>query len=185
MPYVPPEVPPESLRAGDTIDFVLRLADTPPAEWTLAVSFRGPSSHDVAAVEFDGAFRITADTIGWSVGTYAWIARLTNIADPTQKHTAALSTDFELLTNLAVADAQDVQTHAAKMVAMLRATLEGTATQAHLMYRLPDGREVGKIPPLELHELLARYEARLGAENSANQVASGKRSGRIIVPRFS
>jgi len=184
MAFVPPNVPPEQLRAGDTIDFVLRLAEFSPLEWTLTASFRGPTAHDVDAVAYEGSFRITVDTAGWTVGTYAWIARLTNIADATQKHTVAQSTDFELEADLAQPGAAEPPSHAAKMVALLQAALEGTAPQSVLSYKLPDGREIARVSPLELHALLVRYEAILGRENAAKQVASGKRNGRTILVRF-
>lgn len=183
MTYLPPEVAPTELRIGDTLDFVLRAAETPDT-WTLMLSLRGPASHDIAAVTYDGAFRITADTTGWTPGAYAWIARATLIADATIKHTVASAADFTLLPNLAVTGTQDAPSHAAKMVALLRTALEGRASRVELQYRLPDGREVQLVPPLELHALLARYEAELGLERQAEAVGAGRRNGRMIVTRF-
>lgn len=187
MSYFPPLVEPANVRAGDTLDFKRELEDFDAGSWTLRYDFvqvGGGGRFNVVAVAEGSAFRVTAaaaTTAAWPVGTYAYLGRVTNIADATKVFTVAQSDAFQVLPNLAVTT--EGLEHARKVLASIEAVIEGRATRSDQSYKIGQ-RELAAIPLPELLTFRLAYKAEVERLDRARDVQSGKRSGRMMLQRF-
>lgn len=174
--------------AGDSINWVDSFPNFLPYDgWALKARLtpRNPTAAILvidAVVEND-QFKIVANataTATLSAGLYnlvKWVER------DDDRHTVEHST-IEVLPNPAtMAPGGDTRSHAAKMVDMIQAVLEGRASKSVQEYKIAD-REMKYIPIPELIVLLDKYKALLAAENRANSVNKGARLGRKIQVRF-
>lgn len=172
---VPTDIPDE-LTAGDTWRWTVRFDDYLASDgWTLTYYLRGVGSLDITATaDVDGeGYSVTvaaATTASLATGNYEFLARVSNVGG--EVYTVDSGT-VEILPNAATASAGTLQSHAEKMVALLRAEIQarlsGTAGTAHESYTI-DNRQITKLSLPELQALLNRYLAELAREKHGGQL---------------
>jgi len=166
-----PSCEPESFAAGETVQWTKSVPDYPNTDgWSLIYSIRGPSSFkDVTADPLsDGSYSITlaaADTDPLKPGTYQWVSRAYKAGPPVLRY-AVGSGVIRVSQNLANVDT--LESHAAIMVRLLEALLEGRVTSDMQRYTIA-GRSIDKIPITEARQLLAAYRSELWRERHKNR----------------
>lgn len=163
---------PASIRAGDSLSWLISLPDYPAASgWSLSyalvnadgritlTSAASGNSHSVTAT--------AATTANYKAGTYTYHCRVSNGADVV---TVAVGT-IDVLPDLATMVALDTRTHAAKVLAKIEAWLENH-DPAVAEYEIA-GRRMKYIPIAELLKLRDRYSREVRGQ--------GGKSGRIYL----
>ena len=161
-----PTSEPGSIFAGDTIKFTKTLGDYPATDgWTLAYSFRGPSSFsDQTATASGSGYLVTIPvsvTTALAAGNYYWSARVSLAGEV---HTVARG----VLTVTLVAGAF-VQSHNEKMLAAINAALEGRVVADMQQYTI-GGRMVTKIPFEKLMHYKGVYEAKVFRDRNPGKI---------------
>lgn len=128
-------IEPTSVRAGDSLAWTKTLDDYPATAWTLKYAFKNASlGFEITATASgsDHAVLVTPTTsAAYTAGTYAWQARVTNIADATLKYTVdagELTVAASLFTTVST-DPLDVRTFARKMLDQVELALLAVLTQ--------------------------------------------------------
>jgi hypothetical protein len=128
---------PASERAGDTWAWRREdlTEDYPASEWTLVYAFKNEAGgFEISASADDDYFAVSvgsATTVAYTVGTYQWQARVSNIADSTIKHTVDEGT-LEILKSFfttPASTAYDGRSFARQMLADVEAALLAVASQ--------------------------------------------------------
>lgn len=167
-----PTTEPSAFAAGETIEWTKVVSDYSSADlWSLVYSIRGPTVFpDVIAtpVLSDGSYAITipADTTAQlGAGTYQWASHAYKAGPPVLRY--ALERGVIIVTpNLGTAET--LESHAAIMVRLLTALMEGRIDSDMQRYQIA-GRSIDKIPIREAKGLLNIYKAELWKERHPNR----------------
>ncbi len=184
-----PLTEPDEIVAGTTVEWRREdLADYPAPTWTLtyrlverkadgmAIAITASASGTYHAVSVD-----KATTATWPPGTYLWAAYV----DDGTKRLRVDSGTLRVVADLAaLPPGYDPRSHARRALEAIEAVLEKRASREDLMYRLPDGRQLQRIPTAELILLRDRYRAEVAREAEAERIANGLSAGRLILTRF-
>lgn len=178
---------PSQLRAGDTWKWRREnLADYPAGTWTLRYRFKNAAGgFEVTATASGLAHAVTvpaATTGGYAAGVYSWVAWVESGAE---RYTVD-SGEAEVLPDLragTAAAAQDLRTHARRVVEAIEAVLEGRATKDQEEYRIGD-RMLKRTPIADLLRLRDRYRNELAGEAAARRLVAGETPGFALQVRL-
>jgi hypothetical protein len=139
----------------------------------LTYYLRGIGSLDIVADADGDDYSVTVDatdTAALAAGNYQFLARVAKAGEVYTVDSGAVV----IRPNAATATAGTLESHAEKMVALLRSEIQarvtGTGT-AHNDYTI-DSRQIIKIPLPELYTLLNKYEAALARERNGGKLPS-------------
>jgi len=175
---------PTVITAGDTVIFEKDITAYEPLD-SVSLKIIGESniSEEIEAVVADGVATFTidsADTAEFESGTYKLIEWYVSGTERQTIYTGSL----EVLANYADATAPiDTRSHAVKMLAAIKALLEGVATKEQKAITI-NNRSIEYLSPKELMEWKQFYEEEVRNEQAKQNVAAGKSSGRTIKAQF-
>lgn len=187
-----PNVEPATIDKGLTLQWTRLFPEyRAAAGWQLAYYLKGPSAitlnwgAEVTAGGEDFQILVPATTTaGWAVGNFWWSAIVVNGALKAQAASGLLEIQPD---PLAVSVPYDGRTHAHKMLDLIKATLEGTATREERQLAISFGgttRQIEFFSREDLTKMLTYYQALRNAEIAAENVAAGQASGRRILNRY-
>lgn len=160
------------LTAGTTLDFATEVAAWPAtAGWTLTYYLRGPAALDLVATPEGANYRITvtaASTTTWTVGTYAWEARV-SLAGVVNK---VASGTLTVVKNLAAAitGPYEARSNAKQILDAVEALLMGfTDVEEYAIA----GRSLKRMTRTELLQARQNLKAEVAAEGVAAALAAG------------
>lgn len=160
------------LTAGTTLDFATEVADWPATDgWTLTYYLRGPSAIDLVSVAEGASYRITvsaATTTNWSIGTYAWEARVSKDGVVNKVASGSLT----ILKNIAAAltAPYDARTTAQQILDAVEALLTGFTDVEE--YSIA-GRSIKRMTRTELLQARQNLKAEVNNEAVAAALAAG------------
>lgn len=170
MAPITPYGEPTEVVAGDTWLWQVRYGDYPTSEgWTLSYTFRGVGELDTAAAEASATDDLWTITVAASrtddipPGRYVWAAYMTGASSYAGRRHEVARGVVTVTANAAATAAGDLQTHAERMVTLIRDALEGRITDDVQMSQI-NGRLITNIPVKELRQLLATYERQVWRE---------------------
>lgn len=185
---------PTVLRAGDPWSWQRTdLTGTYPAtEWALSYWFKNADGgFEIVAASAGEAFSVDQSsdaTDALEAGTYAWQARVTNIADDSIRHVVD-SGSLKVLANLFVGtatDPLDARTMAQKAYDDARAALASfQATKGRIKAYTIAGRSMEFDSSTELVNIVKFWENEVTKEAAANAKATGKPNPRRYYTRMS
>ena len=173
--------PPLSIAVGETTNWLSTWEDFSGADgWAVSLFLRGPAEVDLAgAVEGEGfRFAVAEDTFD-TVGRYVWEAIATRPGERCRLGRGRITIESDLQ---AASGLGDQSTHAERMLAILEAALEGTATAAQLAYTIA-GRSIDRIPLEDLRRLRDYYARKVRVEENL-RAAGVERSPRTVAVQF-
>jgi len=181
---------PETLRAGDTIEWDESLSDYPATSgWTLAFALTayGKTSIVITASTSGSDYAISvlpAVTRLWAAGKYSYQAYVyKGTPTITEKYTIEIG-EIEILPDLTQAlSTTDNRSHAKKVLDAIEAVLEGKSSSDVVGYSI-GGRSVSKMMPEELIKWRSFYKTEYERELEAEGIARGEDSPRRIGVRF-
>jgi hypothetical protein len=183
-----PTTEPAELRAGDTWKWRREdLVDSYPSP-TWALKYRAKSAaggFEFTAAADAGEFLVTvaaSTTQTYVAGDYSWAAWVESGAE---KYTVG-SGVFRVLADLRgglAADALDVRTHAAKVLASIEAVIEGRASKDQEEYTIA-GRSLKRTPIADLMMLRARYRNEVESEAAGRRLLAGQSPGFVLQVRL-
>lgn len=178
-------IEPSSITAGDSVTWQKTLSDYPAsAGWVLSyvllstagkITITGSASGDDHLI--DVAAVVSA---AWNPGTYTWQSYVTN---GSARHTVSSSTIIINRNFSSATGAIDTRSHARRMVELIEAVLEGTASTDQRKVKIGD-KEIERHTPKELLSLRDYYRAELVAERGQERISQGKRPGNKVLMRF-
>jgi hypothetical protein len=157
---------PSNFAAGETVEWTKVVTDYPSTDgWSLVYSIRGISVFpDVLATPVsDGSYSIAipaASTAIMESGSYLWSSHAYKAGPPILRYAVGKGVIY-VTANLVTAET--IESHAAIMVRLLTALLQGRADSDMQRYQVA-GRSIDKIPVLEAKALLNVYKAELWKE---------------------
>ena len=146
-------LPDNTLTQGETL--VLNLCADPAA--SITVNFAGPGSQVLAGIaDSAGKLKLSAATATWTPGEYLWEATQVRTAAPYAGQTARIERQrFTILPAISsITAGTDIRTTAEIAVAMLEASLSGSATAEVSLYRI-NNRELRRYSIPERIQLLS------------------------------
>lgn len=170
------------LTAGTTLDFATEVAAWPATDgWTLTYYLRGPAALDLVGTTEGANYRITipaATTTNWTVGTYAWEARVSKAGVVNKVASGTLT----VLKNLAAAltAAYDARSTAQKILDAVESLLAGfTDVEEYAIA----GRSLKRMSRVELLEARQQLKAEVASEGVAAALAAGLPNPRRLYVR--
>ena len=163
---------PASIRAGDSVSWLLTLADYPASQgWSVQYDIVNAAGKITLVSAADGdrhrIAKTPPTTAAWAAGTYAWQKRVSNGTDAVTIATGSI----EILPNLAALTAFDTRSFAQKTLSAIEAWIENHDAGV-AEYEIA-GRRMKYIPMAELLKLRSQFQIEVRRE-------SGK-SGRILM----
>lgn len=181
-----PENEPLEARSGDTWKWTRSLADYPASTWTLTYRFknaRGGFEVTASASGDDYSVTVSATTSATvPAGRYEWVAKVSGGGEVYTVDSGSLL----VLANLSAgnaADRLDLRSHARKTLEAIEAVIENRATLDQEEMTLA-GRSLKRTPITDLIMLRTRYQNEVRAEEAADKLKNGIRTGRTIGVRF-
>ena len=181
---------PASTYAGDTLAWLISLADFPASDgWVLTYGFRcatattsGTAINLVAAAS--GANHLVSAastaTAQWLPGTYKGVAR---VAKAGEAFTIWKGT-LEVLANpIEAGDNTDTRTHSKRCLDNINIVLEGKATRDVLNTSIA-GQSIGRMTFNDLLAAKAHFQDLVDREQAAEDAANGKGGSRNVLIRF-
>ncbi len=182
-PLPPPQSLPAELRAGDALDWTVQtglpatsvvffvltgVVANSPTRLNIggngaATTVGGVTTYSGAAVDAMGlaTFSIaSATSAAWLDGRYQWVAFA---IDATGRRTAIATGTVRILPDVNGASPADPRSYNQQVLDSIRAVIAGTALDDVQMYKI-GGRELTRIPRMELFKQLAIFEARVRNE---------------------
>ncbi len=158
---------PESFAAGTTVKYTRSLSDYPANDgWTMTVHLRGDDNTANATVTPSGADYVvefmSATTAGLVSGQYQWAEIVTKSGVGTVQ---ADHGNVFVEPNFATAGPGGLRTHEERVLAALRAKLEGRITADQETLHV-EGMLIERIPLKEIPALIDRYQAKVSAQKS-------------------
>lgn len=164
-----PSIEPTTFAAGETVLWTKSVPDYLNTDgWGLVYSIRGPTTFaDVTATNIaDGSYSvtITATTTGPLLpGAYQWASHAVKGSGASLERYKIARGTIVVTPNLVTAGV--LTTHASRTLAMIEAALEGRVPADMQQYQIA-GRQITKIPVLELYGLRSRYQAEVARERN-------------------
>jgi hypothetical protein len=161
-----PSTEPKNFAAGETVEWTKSIADYASTDgWSLIYSIRGPTVfEDVTATpNSDGSYSVliaASVTQPLQAGTYQWAAHAYKVGPPVLRYPVGRGV-IVVTPNLGTAET--VTTHAARMLTLIEAALEGRIPAGMEQYQI-GGRQITKIPTNDLYALRAKYRSELAME---------------------
>lgn len=186
-------VEPAEIRAGDTISWLITVADYPASSgWTLKYQFSNASAAftlSSTASGADHAVNVTAETTDdYTAGTYQVLKYVEAGAGATLERVTLAEFSTKVLPFRAGSSvASDQRSHVKKTLDSLEALIEGRASRADEEYEIDTGgtrRRLKFLKPKELLEWRSHYNTLYKQELAADAVAQGKPSGGRILMRL-
>lgn len=182
MPAIP-TTEPQSITAGDTLEWKKALPDYPSSLFVLKYSLQrigSPLIRFAATADESGhAVTVAADvTANFLPGVYAWTSFAEGISTG-RRHTIARGTISILPSPLAELGSS----HASRMLALIEAALEGRIPRG-LETTDIDGQVLERISFEQLHKLKVVYRAEVTAETNRAEIAAGLPNRRNSFARF-
>tara|TARA_R110000751_G_scaffold307850_1_gene432702 strand:+ start:16192 stop:16719 length:528 start_codon:yes stop_codon:yes gene_type:complete len=158
---------PPKIRAGDSVTWHVSVPDYPAeAGWVLHYALRGPKSIDIEALAgAAGSYTVeetAATTRTWPDGHYRWIAYVKN--DQDHRHTLD-SGSLDVQPDLLTMEAQDLRSHARRMLELIEAALQKRIPKDQQSYEI-DGQRLDRIPIERLEELRRQYQREVRTEGT-------------------
>lgn len=180
-----PRVEPETIVAGDTVEWYRDIDDYPASEgWTLSYALVNSSGKiDITAGADGDAHLVSVDTstsANFSAGDYRWQAYVTGSGKRYLVGTGRITVKANYATQTA---GLDDRSHAETTLDALRATIEGRASNDQLEMQI-NGRRIVRMGGAELREWYSFYENQVKSERAAEKAARGLGTGRRILTRF-
>jgi len=184
MPATIPSSEPDTIVAGDTVEWTKSIADFPATDgWTLKYSLQLVASLDdpiTFSATPDGAdYSVSvANTITteWDAGNYVWTSLVDN---GTERHRVGTGT----LTILGDPEEAPEGTHATRTLYLIELAIEGRIPKQLEMTTI-DGNNIMRIPIQMLMDLRLKYQAEVRAEQTVARAAAGLGSRRQMLTRF-
>jgi hypothetical protein len=178
---------PSELRAGDTWKWRREdLEDYPAPTWTLKYRFKNAAGGFEVTAAADGVAHAVvvaaATTAPYAAGSYAWVAWVESGAEKYTVDSGELRVLPDLRAGTATA-AQDVRSHARRVLEAIEAVLEGRATRDQEEYRIGE-RMLKRTPIADLLALRDRYKAEVESEAVARRVMAGETPGYALQVRL-
>ncbi len=170
---------PEKVTSGDVVDVTLSSLTTafPIGSYTLQIVMKlgagAPLTFDLNDVSGDHGG--TLSFAAAAAGIYAYAIKATRIADDAVRTVASGS-----IRVLPDPSAQDVRSHAEKVLDAIEALIEGRATKDVTSYSIA-GRSLTRMSPDELVKWRSHYRNEVAKQRNAGKPAGGRR---IILARF-
>ena len=181
-----PSSVPAKVRAGETLQFTVALADYPAGDgWSISYYFiaNGLTPFNFSSTADGDSHAVSVaygTTANWAPGLYSGIGFVTDGTTRTEVWTGTLEVLFNPLT---ASKTTDPRSHARRTLDNINAVIEGRATSAVLNSTV-EGTTLARIPHADLLDLQARYEMKVAAEEAVLARALGKPSRRNIYSRF-
>jgi hypothetical protein len=178
---------PSELRAGDTWKWRREDLELYPAP-TWVLKYRAKNSaggFEITAAASGTAHAVTvaaATTAAYAAGLYAWVAWVESGAERYTVDSGELRVLPDLRAGTATA-AQDVRSHARRVLEAIEAVIEGRATRDQEEYRIAD-RMLKRTPIADLLALRDRYRAEVAAEDAARRLVAGETPGYALQVRL-
>ena len=185
MSYTIPDKEPAQLRAGETLQFTIHLADYPASDgWSIIYSARGGGGNagQFSAINFSSTADGDAhavdvpfiETQGWIPGTYFAVGVITN---GTVKRQVRAWT-FDVLPDLEnSAETFDARTPERRTLDNIIAVIEGRASST-ILNSFVEGTRLDRIPYDQLRLLRSDYEAKVAAQEAK---ISGRNKRNIFI----
>lgn len=169
MAAVVPKLEPETVVAGDTVEFTISEPDYLPGDgWALSYHILN-ASEDLGQIDAtdngDGSHLVTitaATTAAWEAGHYSYRGFVTKAG----VRKTVREGSFDVEPNFATVDTAEGRTFSKRMLDAIRALLEGKATKDQKSYQYRD-RALSRYDWDELERLEARFASRVRQEESA------------------
>jgi len=176
---------PDSIRAGDTLQWKRVLSDYPADVWTLTYSLLSSSGKIIITGSASGTDHLIDEdattTADYTAGAYDWVA---HVSDATDRFTLEYGT-IEVLPDLSAASTYDNRTHAKTMLDAIEAALEGQATNSQLdQISFTHGPRALSSDKSILIQLRSRYKSEVESEEQAENIRKGLGTGRTVHTRF-
>lgn len=177
-------IEPETLTLGDSAEWVRTVPGYPSSAWAGAYALFGaenvysfatsPDPHDPDAHSVLVGSSVTA---AWVAGKYDWTFYLTNKTDPERRITVTAG-KITLLPNPATLQPHDGRSHAARMLDLIEAVLEGKASTRQLdtLRITHNNRNIEQNPQL-LMDWRNHYRAEVRREQQQAALSSGAGGG--------
>ena len=168
---------PETLTAGDSAEWLRTEPLYPASEWqgTYAL-FSATHVYGFTATDHADAHRVqvgASTTAAWVAGRYDWVFYLTHKVDAERRISLAQG-KLTVLPNPASQQPVDGRSHAARMLDLIEAAIEGKATsqQLDLLRAAHNNRDFERNPEL-LMKWRELYSAEVRREHRQTLLASG------------
>lgn len=171
---------PAAVKQGERAEWTKTFCDYPTSEWTLEYRFRGPGTGvNLTAVADDDAFTGTLSAVqsaALAVGTWAWQAVATNIADPLDIQVVGSGYIDVLLGFASSTAAVELRSPAQIMLDTIDAAMLAFATSDVTEYEIqtPAGsRKVKRSDKANLITMRKEYAIIVGMEKTRERVRNG------------
>ncbi len=195
MAYTISDTEPTEIRGGDVVQWTKSLPDYLPSAWTLVYTFtiqatttarvqvtatdNGDDTH-LATMSIVNTQALDPAATGSPFNTVRWIAR---VNDGTNYHTVGSGT-MRVLPDLAAATSGfDDRSHVKKVLDLIQAVIEGSATRAYLADTTGD-RSIQYKTDEELIVMHKRYLMLYEKELQAERIAAGLGGNKSVRVRF-
>lgn len=162
------------LPAGETIQWQRTIATFPPGQgFTPKYYFAGVDTFQVVGTQSGNGwlFTVTSDAIAAKpAGTYRWTLYVEDASTPVNRYRIDNGV-LDVTPNIITATAGQLQTHAEKCVAYLKALIEGRLP-ADVEHYVIENRQVSKIPIKEARALLTQYQWLVWREKNQGQLGA-------------
>lgn len=174
-----PTTEPQSVTAGDTLQWTIALPDYPASDgWTLKYNLVGAAGQIAIESTPDSDDHLVsvspATSAVYTPGRYRAAKYVEKGADETLERVTLGTLDMVVAPNLAGATAaSDTRSHARKVLDALEALIEGRATRSDKSYTIDisgSRRSIESLTVIELLEARDRYASMVWQEESGGQL---------------
>lgn len=178
-----PTIEPESVTAGDLIQWTRSYSDYPASSWQLTYALVNSSDKITITGGADGDTHSVSVASGtsatWPAGTYRWQAYLTNGSSRVTVGTGSMV----VKPNLAASAVLDTRSQARRILDAITATIEGRASMDQQSYSI-EGRQLSRTPIADLILLQEKFSRIVKAEENQERIAQGKKTRNKLYVRF-
>lgn len=176
---------PSRVTAGDTVTWSKSLPDYPATSaWVLSYTLINSSSKITITATASGADHLVsvaaATTAGWTAGTYAWMAVVTQGAE---RYTVGQG-NITIAPNWAAAATYDARSSAKKALEAVNTLLESYGAKAYLQSYEIAGRKQQFASPADFMAFRSKLMAEVAREDNAARIAAGLAPRNQIAVRF-
>lgn len=161
-------LPDNTLTQGETLSLTIEGEPSAP----VVVDFAGPSTQQLTGTcdASTGLITLTADTTSWTSGEYLWESKQTKSDGTVERLQRQRFTLITALSN--ISPGTDIRTTAEQAVAMLEASLSGSATAEVENYKI-NNRELRRYSIPERLQLLSFWRREVSRQRRISRGVSG------------